>query len=379
VSITIHTVTGRAGARLFAKAAHMARAGDASWTAPFSVETDKLFNTTGTPFNRANPHAFCVALRNGKPVGRIMLIEHKAHLQKYRDNTAHFGFLEAIDDRDVISAVMTHARNWARERGFTRLEGPYSASINHEIGLLLDGNGTPTTFKTNDAPPRYAHALEALGFEAIKDIVAVEADATASPYPQRVAARLAQWPERHRLTCKPFNPLAFKESVSITNAVYADAWSDNWHALTPSDEEAAFIAKLMLPWIKPAWLNTVCWDDKPIGIISMIPDLNEAAHGLNGSLMPFGWAKYVSRLHITGVKRARIALIGVSRLYRGTRIGSMAAAVMMAQALSQARQSGVEKVEISWMLSDNTGVLNLTRSLPALPTRRWRIYGRPVD
>jgi GNAT superfamily N-acetyltransferase len=375
--MTIHQVTGRSGARVFADAARVARAGDPSWTAPFSVETDKLFNAGKTPFNRINKPEFYVLMRGGQPVGRVMMLAHKAHLEAYNDNAAHFGFLEAVDDSAII-ALMDFAQEWAREKGFERLEGPYSASVNHEIGLLVEGDSTPTTFKTNDAPPRYACTLEALGFKAVRDVIAAEANPATSPYPQQAQQQLAAWPESHRLTLRPCNPLRLREFVHITNNLYGDAWGNNWHALKPPEAEAHFIARMMLPWIKPSWLNTVFWDEKPVGIISMIPDLNDAARGLDGRLLPFGWAKYASRLHVSGVSRARIALIGVARNYRGTTIGRMAAAKMMANALEQAARAGVETVEISWMLDDNKGVLNLVSSLPAKPTRRWRVYGKVV-
>ncbi len=377
--LNIQIVCGNEGAKLFAQAAHNARKGDSAWTAPFSVETKKLFNAQGTPFNRANPHAFCVAFHNGVPVGRIMVIKHLHHLAVYQDNACHFGFLEAADNPEIIPALMAFAMRWAKNNGLSRLEGPYSASINHEIGLLLNGDGTPTTFKTNDAPSRYAKTLETLGFAPVKDILAVEADITKNVYPDRVAELLSQWPDHHRLVLKSFNIFKLKENVRITNTVYSKAWANNWHMLVPAQDEATFIAKMMLPWIKSSWLKTAYFNGKPVGIASLIPDLNEAARGLGGKLLPFGWFLYLWRLKVRGTKRARLALIGVCNVEGNKRAKHFAASALVANAITQAQRAGVERLEVSWMLEDNAAVLNLTRNLPAQITRRWRIYGKELD
>lgn len=377
--LRVEEVSGACGARLFAEAARHARAGDPLWNAPFSLETVKLFHGEKTPFNRRNPHAFLVAFKGARPMGRVMVVQNLDHLALHRDNAAHFGFLEAADGSDIIPALMKAATEWARARGLTRLEGPYSASINHEIGLLVENkDGRPTTFKTNDAPPRYAEALEALGFQGIQDIVAYEADVVENAFSQRARATLERWSGRDSLKLRSFNPLRFKESVALTNAIYADAWADNWRATPPTEDEARFIAGMTLPWIKPAWLRVAEWEGRPAGVLSMIPDLNEAARGLDGKLFPFGWARFAGRLKLGKIKRARIALIGVSRTLRGTRAGGMVAAALLADAMDSARRAGIKQVEISWMLAENAPVINLVKSLPARHTKTWRIFGKEI-
>ena len=376
MSVRVAAVSGRPGVHAFAQAARAARAGDALWSEPLAPENKLLFDAAKSPFTRHNPHAYLVASADGQPVGRIFVSEDRDHLARHQDGAAHFGFLDAVDDPAVVRALMAAAAEWARGRGLTRLEGPYNPSVNHQIGLLTAGDGRPATYKTDDSPPRYAEALRALGFTLVRELVAYEADIAVSDYPARVDAVLARWRGRPRLALKPFSLLRFGNSVREQGAVYDDAWADNWHAVPPSEEEARFIARFMLLSVPSGWLYTATWDGQPIGVLQMIPDLNEAARGIAGHEWPLGFARYAWRLHISKVKRVRVATIGVIRAFRGTKAGAMADALMMAEAVRKARRAGAAQLEISWILGDNRRMIATAERLPARRTKTWGMFGK---
>jgi hypothetical protein len=378
MNLTVAPVTGRRGAKIFAEAARTARRGDPLWSEPLSLEAGLIFNGAKSPFMRRNPHAYLVAFAGGRPVGRVFVADDRDHQALHPDGAAHFGFLEAADDPAIIPALMAEAAAWACGRGLAALEGPYSPAINHEIGLLTEGDGRPATFKTNDAPPRYAAALRALGFDAIQELVAYEGEIAASDYPERTAAAFARWRGRERLTIRPFNLLAFGRSVREENALYADAWADNWHAVPPPEDEARFIARFMLLSVPPRWLTTAEWDGVPIGLLHLIPDLNEAARGVAGHEWTGGLLRYSWRLHTGGVKRARIATIGVPPAYRGTKVGAMATALLVADAVRKARRARIRHIEVSWMLASNRAAIATVERLPARRTKTWHMFRKAL-
>lgn len=376
MNVRVVAVDGRRGADVFAIAARNARRGDPFFTPPFSLEAQAVFRSDGNPFNRRNPHAFLVAMRGETPVGRIMVVEDRDHLARHADDACHFGYFEAENDPAIAPVLFDAAQDWARRRGHARLEGPYSASINHEIGLLVWSDGTSATYRTNDAPARYATALEAAGFRRVRDILAYEGAVADSDLPERAAALAARWRDHARFALASFDPVRFTRSVALTNAVYADAWSQNWNAVAPHEDEARFIARLTLPFIRRDWMRIAHLDGRPAGIATMIPDLNEAARGLDGRLFPTGGLRFITRLKTGRVKRARIALIGVASHLRSTRAGAMVATLLLADAVKNARRAGIERIEISWMLDDNHAVLHLASALPARHSKTWRIFSR---
>jgi ubiquinone biosynthesis protein UbiJ len=135
----------------------------------------------------------------------------------------------------------------------------------------------------------------------------------------------------------------------------------------------------MLPISKPDWVRVAEYEGEPIAIVAQIPDANEALTGLDGRLLPFGFATLMWRLHVQGTKRTRIPMIGIASKWQGTRVGALGLSLLLAESFARARKGGIEEVEISWMLETNRAVLNLVARLEARITRRFRIYERQID
>jgi GNAT superfamily N-acetyltransferase len=169
------------------------------------------------------------------------------------------------------------------------------------------------------------------------------------------------------------------KKFQLVLGLYNDAWADNWNSIPVSPAEGKWITGLVLPVSKPAWARIAEWRGEPVAIVSQIPDVNKAMADLDGRLMPFGWAKLMWRIHIAGTKRSRVPMIGVAKKWRGTRVGSLAVSMVLAQAIDQAKAAGIEDMEISWMLETNHAVLNLVESLPAKVTRKLRVYEKRCE
>ena len=59
----------------------------------------------------------------------------------------------------MFAALFAAAEGWLRERGKTRVLGPFNLSINEETGLLVDGFDTPPMLLMgHDAPLRRRRA-----------------------------------------------------------------------------------------------------------------------------------------------------------------------------------------------------------------------------
>ncbi len=78
------------------------------------------------------------------------------------------------------------------------------------------------------------------------------------------------------------------------------------------------------------------------------------------------------------VTSARIAMLGVSRTYRGTLVSAAATALLLSTAFDAAEARGWRSIEISWILEDNAAMLALMARLPAPVTGRWRIHGGKI-
>jgi hypothetical protein len=380
-ALEIRPVRTRRDMNAFIRAAFRAQGDNPRWAPALDMEAHEFFDPKHSPFAKENEIECYVALRDGEPVGRIAAILNRAHLAYRKDQTGHFGFIEAIDDPDVFRALTDQAGRFAASRGLTRLMGPFSASINHEVGILIYGFDETHMVRTNYAPPYYARQLEALGFTKAMDMIAFETktDASIDEKLQRIRSVDARWKGRGDLKTYGLTYRSWFSSFKRLLALFNDAWSENWGAIPISDEEVAYIAKLMLPVIKPSWIRIAEWQGEPVGIVAQIPNANEAFAQLKGKLLPLGWLQLMNRIHITGTRSSRIPIAGSVKKWRNSSVGHMAMARMMLESFETARANRIERVEISWVLETNIHAVQSIELFGARAIRKFRVFERPLQ
>ena len=375
-ALLVRKVQSAADVAAFVAAGKRAQTGNSRWIEPLLVEMLRVFDNS--PIMLENDIQRFVAFRDGQPAGRIVAVVNRAHLEKYHDACGHFGVIDAIDDHDVFAALLQHAADFLRARGLRRMRGPFSLSINHEAGLLVKGFDQPHVVRTNHAPPHYGRHIEALGFRKAMDLFAYVCRIAESDFPGRVAKTATRFNSAKEIQTYGLSLTRWPTEFSRVLRLYNDAWKHNWSSIPVSNAEARLIADLTLPVAKPSWIRIAQWRGEDIAVVSQIPDVNEALVGLGGKLWPSGWARLLWRIHGRGTRMTRIPMIGIASRWRGTRIGSMAVSLLLAEAITKARGAGIEETEISWILETNRAMLNLARSLPAHHTRTFRIYEREL-
>ena len=92
----------------------------------------------------------------------------------------------------------------------------------------------------------------------------------------------------------------FRDELNIVMDIFNDAWSENWGFVPFDDAKIEHMANEIRPIMFKEGLWIGEYQGRPIAYIWMIPDVNEATEGLNGSILPFGWVKLLWRLKIRG-------------------------------------------------------------------------------
>ena len=110
---------------------------------------------------------YFLAYREGRIVGRIAgMINHRAN-ETWNQNNARFGFVDFINDNEVVDALFHAVSEWARSKGMDMLQGPMGfTDMDHE-GMLIEGFDQLGTMATIYNYAYYPKQLERLGF--IKD------------------------------------------------------------------------------------------------------------------------------------------------------------------------------------------------------------------
>ena len=376
-SIRLEPIADRAGLRRFIAVTRTIYADDPRWVQPLTFERLDHLDAGKNPFLRAIEARYWIATRDGEPVGRISAQVNRRHLERHRDATGHFGFLEAVDDPDVFAALLATAEEWLGAQGMHRVAGPFSLSINDECGLLVDGFDTPPSMMMGHGRPYYPARLEALGYGKAKDLIAYDVDATIA-WPEATQKLIARVDRMPGLKIRPLDMARYREEIRSIVHIFNDAWADNWGFIPFGDDEAAYLAKSIRPLVTKDSFAIGELNGEPVGMTVTLPNLNEAIAGLDGRLLPLGWFRMLWRLKVRGVRSGRMPLMGIVKRLQGTPKGAAIALGMIERIRRHYRSLGYRHGELSWVLEDNQAVQAVIGATAAVPYKRYRIYEKAL-
>jgi len=375
-SVEILPVEGKAMTRRFLAVPDQIYHQDAHWRAQLGFERAAHLNPEKNPgaASHENRRLF-LAVRDGKYIGRIAAFINPAHNTHSNANDGFFGFFDCVADHGVGAILLSAAETWLKDRQVDKMIGPVQWSTNEESGLLIDGFDTPPVVMMPHGQPAYQGMIEGQGFAKATDMFAFQAELAAG-YPRpKMTQMMVKAAERNKdIVIRAMRPSKFMDDVNIVMNIFNDAWSENWGFVPFSDDQITHMAKE----IKPIMFKEGMWvgeyKGEPIAYIWMIPDLNEAIRDLNGSLFPFGWAKLLWRLKVSGVKQARIPLMGLRKEFHNTRTGLSIVAALCETVFEAARQKGFTHCELSWVLENNPGMISICEQASAKAYKTYRMY-----
>lgn len=353
--------------------------GQPAWRPPLRIERKEQLDPQKNPAARDLDRQLFLAIKDGEDMGRIAAFTNPAHDARHDTETAFFGYLDAIDDADVLSRLMEAVESWAVGKGRSRMVGPAQWGVNEEVGLLLEGFEDPNVVLMSYGRPYYAPAVEAAGFSKATDMYAFQADLNAGyPRPKMTRMMVDYAKKSDAVTWRTLNPKDFQGEVTRAMGIFNDAWSDNWGFLPFPEDAIHHLAKEMKPLIAPERFLIGTIDGELAAFLCMLPDLNELASGFDGKLLPFNWAKLVYRLKTNSAKQARIPLMGLKKKFHNTRKGLSLIAALCEDSFEAARQAGFTHCELSWILEDNEGMIAICKQASAVPYKTYRMYEKRI-
>lgn len=372
--LEVRLVSGAAEAALFVTLPARLGGAAAGWSVPLFADTRRIFDPG---FNAALAEwevPRWLAFRGGRPVGRIAAAWPRDGVAT--GGIGSFGFLALEPDATVLATLLAAARGWLAARGATRLRGPLSFTINHEIGLRIEGGVLPMPRMPRN-PPWLPPMLDAAGLAREMDVLACTLSLEEETHRARFAPLLARWPQREGLRIRRLRPHRLAAEIALIRDIFNDAWAENWGALPVSAAEAETMSRLLRPLLLSGTVFFAEWQGEPIGLLSLIPNIEAAAARLDGALLPWGWAHMLHALAgRTG--SARLPMLGIRRAWRGGTVSAMAVGALLGAAIDLAERRDWRRIEVSWILEHNRAMLHCMERLPAPVSGRWRLWGAPV-
>lgn len=378
--ITIHPVKDKSEKREFVELAFRLNRGDPAWVPPLKGEVFDLLTPGKNPWYDHGKAQLFLARRKGRTVGRISAhIDELALAQPVEQGmgpgTGNWGLLEA-EDEEVARALLVTAEDWLRSQGMRRALGPLSISIWDEPGLLIEGFDEPPTIMLGHNSPLYRSWIENSGYRPVKQLKNFAVDIV-DGFPPLVNRIVAAGEKNDRIRIHRVDKRRFDAEARLIMGILNDAWSDNWGFVPLTDGEIAHIGKKLKDIVFEDLIRVAELDGEPVAFMIVLPNINELLIDMDGSLLPFNWARLLWWLRKPKSRTLRVPLMGVVKKLQNSRMASTLAFMMIEFIRRDAvRDYGAERGDIGWVLDDNQGMNAVAQAIDAKVNRVYQIYDK---
>ena len=234
---------------------------------------------------------YFLAYKGDRIVGRIAGIINRRSNEVWNQKRARFGFVDFIDDDEVVDALFNAVRQWAKQQGMEELCGPMGfTDLDHE-GMLVHGFDQLGTMATIYNHPYYPQQLERMGF--VKDQDWHEFKVFVPDCVPEKHLRIGEIVKRKYglkvVKCKSKKevmPYA-RPLFETLNISYAPLYG--FSPLT--DKQIDYYINMYIPMLRLDLLTLIVReeDNAVVGVGISIPSLSRALQKTKGQLWPFGW------------------------------------------------------------------------------------------
>ena len=344
---------------------------DRHWVAPLDSERRKFLSPEINPFfDHAETQYYLALSSNGETLGRVAATVDHDHNRFHKENIGFFGMFECVQDTEVSNLLLNAAEQWCQSKHLNRIRGPLNLSINHECGLLVENFEDSPVLGIPYNPPYYADLFHHWGLEKIKDLISLDLRLTQVPeYLQRAVPLIRK---RNRFTTRCLQLDRFEEEINVLWEIYNSAWETNWGFVPMTHEEFIFTAREMKQVVDPRLCFIAEVKGEPAGFSLTLPDINQALKPLKGKLFPFGWLKFI--LGKRKINRSRVITLGVKKKFQRLGID----ACFYHDTYKQLMEMNIFRVDMSWILEDNTAMIGPIEKIGGVIYKRHRIYERNI-
>lgn len=311
---------------------------------------------------------FWLATRDNKIVGRVAALLVPSHEQKWGKKLLRFGWLDFIDDAEVVKALMEKVETWAKELDMDGIHGPLGFTDLDREGLLIEGFDEDATLVTLYNYPYYKNRLEELGYG--KDVDWVEYEIKLTDQSMDKIQKVAEIVKK-KYNLKLFKGTKkdlFKIAPQIFDVV-EESYRHLYGTVPFSKAQVQFYIDSYFGFANKDLIPVVMDDqDRVVAFGITFPSFTKALQKSKGSLFPFGFIHFLSAMK--KFDRADLYLIGVRDEYLGKGVNSL----VMYQIYDVFLKNGVKFIESSPNLEHNQHVQTMWKFFENRQHKRRRCF-----
>lgn len=314
---------------------------------------------------------YFMAYRDGEAVGRIAGIINSIVNKKEGRQRARFGFVDFIDDQQVVDALFDAVASWAAKRGMSELHGPLGFSDMDPEGMLVEGFDQVGTMVAIYNHPYYMEHLERLGFVKDADWVEYKIQIPkeipekyhrlASLVAQKHNLRVLKYTSRRRVMAE-YGVQLFE----LVNEAY-----DELYGYSPlTHKQIEHYINIYLPMLKLNNLSLIVdADDRLVAMSVAMPSIARALQKSRGRLFPFGFIHLLKALKGEN-NIVELLLIAIKPEYQNKGVISL----IFSDIIPVFNKNGYQYAESNPELENNIKVQNQWQLLEREQHKRRRVY-----
>ncbi|MCI4444994.1 MAG: GNAT family N-acetyltransferase [Candidatus Aminicenantes bacterium] len=348
--------------------------GHKNWVPPIYMDEWAYFNPKKNKAFEYSDTLMLLAEKDGQIVGRIMGIINHRYNEVRREKTARFGYLESIKDQEVVHSLLQRVEQWAREKGMTRIIGPYGFSDQDPEGFLIKGFENRATIATYYNFEWMPEMVEKEGYTKDNDyfVYKIVIPKEVPELYRRVSERILKKGNFELLEFKNKKEIKpwVRPILSLMNETYIES---NIYGYAPLDEkEMDALAKKYLPVLDPRFVKGVLKDGQVVAFIVGIPDLTEGIQKARGRLFPFGIFHILRASKKT--KQLDLLLGAIKKEYRGQGLDALMGMAM----ITSAQQAGFEIIDTHHEMESNVRVRAEMERVGGQVYKIFRVYQKSL-
>jgi hypothetical protein len=365
-------VTDRKTEKMFLDTARIIYKDDKTWVCPLDNDIKAVFDPSrNTYFKHGEVERWVLTDDNNRPVGRIAAFIDYSISDSYDQPTGGIGFFECIDDNQASSLLFDTAKEWLKEKGMEAMDGPVNFGETDKYwGLLVDGFTHPS-FDVPYNHPYYQRLFEDYGFMVYYKMEGFHLDIR-KPLSDRFL-RIAEW-----VAAKPgyeFRHFTWKEEERFVNdfaEVFNEAWASFKLHFEPLEPEyIRGVLRKAKAIVDEEFIWFAYFEEKPIAIYLMFPDVNQIFKHLNGKMNLINILKFLYLKKRKTITRAKGLLMGVIPKYQG--LGIESAFILNIRKVFEKKPHYTE-VEFSWVADFNPKMRKIFISVGSVPVKQYITY-----
>ena len=287
-------------------------------------------------------------------VGRVAgIINYKSN-EIHKTKTVRFGWLDFIDDIQVVKALISAVELWGKSLGMNSIIGPFGFTDMDKEGLLVKGFDKIAPFTTLYNYDYYEPRLKELGFE-----VGAEWDQKLIEVPDSVE-RLSRMADiinekygLHIIKARNTKALVKKYGMPLFH-MYNETFAPLYEFTPLTDKQIKAYLNSYAPILDVDFVCVVAdRDEKIVGFAFCVPSLARAVKKSQGHLFPFGLFRILHALKKNDTLEA--LMIGILPEYQN----KGAFVPMFQYLLENLKKRNISKLITNPQLSDNIEVQNM--------------------